>query len=48
MGFPRQEDWIGLPFLSPGDLPYPEIKPETPMSPALAGTFFTAAPAGKP
>jgi len=48
MGFPRQEDWIGLPFLSPGDLPYPGIKPETPMSPALAGTFFTAAPAGKP
>ena len=21
MGFPRQEDWTGLPFLPPGDLP---------------------------
>ena len=21
MGFPRQEDWSGLPFLPPGDLP---------------------------
>ena len=26
MGFPRQEYWIGLPFLSPGDLPDPGIK----------------------
>ena len=32
MGFPRQEYWSGLPFLSPGDLPDPEIGP---MSPAL-------------
>ena len=48
MGLPRQEDWSGLPFLSLGDLPHPGIKPETPMSPALAGSFFTAAPAGKP
>ena len=32
MGFPRQEYWSGLPFPSPGDLPYPWIKP---MSPAL-------------
>jgi len=23
MGFPRQEYWSGLPFPSPGDLPYP-------------------------
>jgi len=28
MGFPRQGYWSGLPFLSPGDLPIPEIKPK--------------------
>ena len=33
MGFPRQEYWSGLPFPSPGDVPDPGIKPE---SPALA------------
>ena len=38
MGFPRQEYWSGLPFPSPEDLPNPGIKP---MSPALAGGFFT-------
>ena len=27
MGFSRQEDWSGLPFPSPGDLPDPEIEP---------------------
>ena len=32
MGFPRQEYWNGLPFPSPGDLPYLGIEP---MSPAL-------------
>ena len=32
MLFPRQEYWSGLPFLSSGDLPLPEIKP---VSPAL-------------
>ena len=30
MGFPRQEYWSGLPFLSPGDLPDPRIKPVSP------------------
>ena len=30
MGFPRQEYWNGLPFLSPGDLPDPRIKPTSP------------------
>ena len=34
MEFSRQEDWSGLPFPPPGDLPDPGIKP---MSPALAG-----------
>ena len=27
MGFPKQEHWNGLPFLSPGDLPNPGIEP---------------------
>ena len=44
MGFSKQEYWSGLPFPSPGDLPNPEIEP---VSPALAGKFFTTAPAGK-
>ena len=43
MGFARQEYWTGVPFLSPGDLPDPGIKPG---SPALAGSFFTTEPAG--
>ena len=41
MGFSRQEYWSELPFPSPGDLPDPEIKPVTPVSPALVGRFFT-------
>ena len=34
MGFPRQESWSGLPLPSPGDLPNPRIKPESPESQA--------------
>ena len=30
MGLPRQENWSGLPFPSPGDLPDPGIKPGSP------------------
>ena len=41
MGFPRQEYWSGLPFSSPGDLSNPGIEP---VSPALAGRFFTTEP----
>ena len=41
MGFSRQEYWSGLPFLQPEDLPDPGIKP---VSPALAGRFFTIEP----
>ena len=48
MGFLRQEYWSGLPFLSPRDLPDPEIEPTSPVAPELAGGLFTAAPAGKP
>jgi hypothetical protein len=41
----RQKYWSGLPFPSPGDLPFdPGIEP---MSPALAGRFFTIEPPGK-
>ena len=45
LGFSRQEYWAGLPFPSPGDLPHPGIEP---VSPALAGIFFTTQPPGKP
>ena len=45
MGLSRQEYRSGLPFLAPGDLPDPGIKP---ISPALAGGFFTTEPPGKP
>ena len=38
MEFSRQEYWNGFPFPSPRDLPDPEIEP---VSPALAGRFFT-------
>ena len=41
MGFSRQEYWSGLPRPLPGDLPDPGIKPESLMSPAMAGGFFT-------
>jgi len=41
VGFSRQEYWSGLPYPPPGDLPDPEIKPVSLMSPALAGGFFT-------
>ena len=41
MGFSGQEDWSGLPFPSPGDLPNPGIEPEYLMAPTLAGGFST-------
>ena len=40
MGFPRQEYWSGLPFLSPEDLSDPGIEPESLVSLELAGRFF--------
>ena len=30
MEFSRQEYWSGLPFSAPGDLPSPDIEPESP------------------
>ena len=41
MGIFRQEDWSGLLFPSPEDLPDLGIEPVSLMSPALAGGFFT-------
>ena len=37
MGFPRQEYWSVLPFLSSGNLPDPGIEPTSFAYPALAG-----------
>ena len=48
VGFSRQEYWSGLPFPPPGDLPDPGIEPTSPVSPALAGGFFTTETLGKP
>ena len=48
MQFSSQEYWCGFPSLSPGSLPDPGIKPGSPVSPALAGRFFTTAQPGKP
>ena len=44
-GFSRQEYWSGLLFPSPGDLPYPGIKPG---SPALQADSLPTEPPGKP
>ena len=41
MEFSRLEYWSGLPFPAAGDLPDPGIEPESLLSPALAGGFFT-------
>ena len=45
MEFPRQEHWTGLLSSSRRGLPDPGFEP---MSPALAGRFFTTKPPGKP
>ena len=42
-----QEYWSGVPFLTPGDLPNPGIKPASPTSPALQADSFTAESLGK-
>ena len=47
-GFPRQEYWSGLPFPPPGDLPDSGMEPESLVSAALVGRFFTSEPPGKP
>ena len=45
IGFSRQEDWSGLPFPSPGDLPDPGIEPG---SSALQADTLPSEPLGKP
>ena len=45
MGFSRQEDWSGLPFPSPGDLPNSGIEPG---SPTFQADALPSAPPGKP
>ena len=45
MEFSRQEYWSGLPFLSPGNLPDPGIKPG---SPALQEDSSPSEAPGKP
>ena len=46
MGFSRQEDWSGLPFPTPEDLPNPGMEPSSLVSLALTGGFFTTEPSG--
>ena len=41
MALSGQEYWTGLPCCPPGDLSDPGTEPVSPMSPALAGGFFT-------
>ena len=43
-----QEYWRRLPFPITGDLPNPGIEPLSPVSPPLAGRFFTTGPPAKP
>ena len=45
MGFSRQEQWGGLPFTSPGDLPNPGTEPR---SPTLQADSLPSKPPGKP
>ena len=47
-GFPRQQNWSGLPLPSPWDLPDWGIKPIFPVSPALQADSFPAEPSRKP
>ena len=41
MGFSKEDSYRGLPFSPLGDLPHPGIEPQSLVSPALAGGFFT-------
>ena len=46
IGFSKQEYWSGLPCPPPGDLPNSKTELLSPVSPALAGGFFTSEPPG--
>ena len=41
----RRLEWVAM--ASPGDLPDPGIEPKSPLSPALAGRFFTTSTTGE-
>ena len=43
-GISKQEDWNGLSFPPPGDLPNPGIEPTSPVSPALQADSSPAEP----
>ena len=47
MRFSRQEYWSELPFPSSGEFLNPGIEPTSPVSPTLAGRFFTTEQPGK-
>ena len=47
-GLSRQEYWSGLPFPTSGNLPDLRIGPTSPVSPAMAGGFFTTGLPEKP
>jgi len=48
MAFSKQAYWNRFPFPSAGDLPYPRIKPTSPVSPSLAGRFLPPKHLGSP
>ena len=48
VAFFRQEYWSGLPFPSPGNLPYPWIEPRSLVPPALQADSSPSEPLGKP
>ena len=48
MGFSRQQYWSGLPCSPPGDLPDPEIKPTSPVSPGFQADSSPLSYRGKP
>ena len=47
-GFHREVYWSGLPFPSPGDLPDPEIKPVSFVSPTLQADSLPLSHKGSP
>ena len=47
-GVSQQEDWSGLLFPAPGDLPLPGAEPMSLDSPALQADFLITVPPGKP
>ena len=48
MGFSRQEYWSGLSCPPPGDIPNPEIEPESPATLALQADSLHTEPLEKP